>query len=285
MHIKVNEQENITQLEDMIEAGDQPLSISLIETLSKDRATCQRYEQKFKQHLYTSLLMSLTHESFEEDDARELWQGILKHRQSLNSCLGRDVGISVACLDYLFNIEHRLKEPIIIEEDKSDFITEATTRDELTDLYLRSVFDVMLKKELDESLRNQSGLCLLMIDIDDFKLVNDNFGHLKGDEVLKCIGELLNHSVREMDLAARYGGEEMAVIMPRSNIQQASQVAERIRQKVQQQEFDEFEVTVSIGVSQISPEMKHPDELIEKADNAMYSAKDRGKNCVVLSEE
>jgi diguanylate cyclase (GGDEF)-like protein len=180
-------------------------------------------------------------------------------------------------LDYLSNIKKELSDPKIIEEDKSKFVAETTTKDDLTGLYLREVFDVVLKKEVDEANRTNSPLCLLMLDIDDFKVTNDTCGHQEGDAVLTKLGAALNDSVREMDTAVRYGGEEMAIIMPKIPTEKVRNAAERIREAIEKIQFNDFSVTVSIGVSQTSNLIKTPEQLIRSADEALMRQKKRGK--------
>ncbi|WP_163835892.1 GGDEF domain-containing protein [Spartinivicinus ruber] len=268
------------QLEDIIEVDDNTLSLAEIEFIANDKKVHQCYETKYKNDLYSNILMSLTHESFPENKAKNLWYEIIDHMQKLNHTLGRYVGISVASLDYLTNIKCTLVEPKIIEEDKITYVAQATTKDELTSLYLRDVFEVVLKKEMDVAKRNNTTLCLLMIDIDNFKEVNDTYGHQKGDEVLSKIGDTINDSVREMDLAARYGGEELTIIMPNTNIQHAFNAGDRIRKNIEQLKFNGFNVTVSIGLSSSSKSINTPTKLINMADKALYKAKKNGKNQV-----
>lgn len=273
------------RLEDIIELDDRTLSLADIEAIAKDESVRKRYENKHKNCLYSTILLSLTHESFQESESKSLWNEIVVHMKKLNHILGRNVGISVASLDYLTNVKNTLSEPKIIEEYKSTFVADATTKDELTGLYLREVFDVFLKKEIEEANRKNTSLCLLMIDIDDFKRINDKCGHLKGDEVLSKVGTAISDSVREMDLAVRYGGEEMVVLMPRVDIEQAYKAAQRIRQTIEQIQFKEFFVTVSIGLSQTSRHIDTPDKLIHAADEALYDAKNKGKNQVIMSHK
>lgn len=276
---------NDNQLEDIVELDDRTLSLADIESIANDEKIRKRYENKYKDCLYSTILLSLTHESFQEDESKSLWNEIISHMRQLEDILGRSVGLSVASLDYLTNVKNALSEPKIIEENKSTFIAGATTKDELTGLYLREVFDVFLKKEIEEANRKNTSLCLLMIDIDDFKKINDQYGHLKGDEVLKKIGTAINNSVREMDLAARYGGEEMAVIIPRVNIEQTFNAAQRIRKTIEEIQFKDFFVTVSIGLSQTNRLIDTPDKLIHAADLALYKAKNKGKNQVIMSDK
>ena len=275
---------NDNRLEDIIELDDRTLSLADIEAIANDENVRKRYENKHKNCLYSTILLSLTHESFQERESKSMWNEIIDHMRSLNHIVGRNVGISVASLDYLTNVKNTLSEPKIIEEYKSSFVAGATTKDELTGLYLREVFDVFLKKEIEEANRKNTSLCLLMIDIDNFKKINDTHGHLKGDEVLNKIGTAINDSVREMDLAARYGGEEMVVLMPRVDIEQAYKAAQRIRITIEEIQFKEFFVTVSIGLSQTNRLTDTPGKLINAADVALYKAKNKGKNQVIMSK-
>lgn len=226
-------------------------------------------------------MKSLTHETFNnENEAKEIFYEIIKHLNFLNSKLERDVGIVVATIDYLKNITGDLEEPKIIEEDKSEILVESSTKDELTNLYLRDIFDISIKKAVAKASRIKTPLSLAMIDIDDFKKVNDNYGHQEGDKVLSKIGNLINDSIREMDLAARYGGEELAILMIDISLDDAVVIAERIRKKIANLNFNNFSVTVSIGVSQLDKHINSEYKLVETSDYALYQAKHLGKNRV-----
>lgn len=267
-------------IHDIIQVEDHAFNIENIECIAEDAGIRNYYEKRYRGCLYSSILMSLTHESFSEDEALALWEEIVSHMKTLNQALGRNVGISVASMDYLSNIKDELAGPKIIEESKSTFVAEATTRDELTGLYVREVFQTVLKKETAEAERNGKSFCLLLMDIDDFKDVNDQYGHQRGDEVLQKIGEMINSSIREMDLGARYGGEELVVVMPDTDIERALEIAERIRAAIQALPFEAFTVTVSIGVCQYSRHANTADQLIQSVDKALYRAKKHGKNQV-----
>jgi diguanylate cyclase len=123
-----------------------------------------------------------------------------------------------------------------------------------------------------------------MIDIDDFKGVNDSFGHLAGDTVIRDVAEILRRSVRVFDVCARFGGEEFAIIMPGSVVESAAMVAERIRERIEAYRpadpgLEKISLTVSIGLAVSSPGMSAHD-LIDSADQALYLAKRAGKNRV-----
>ncbi|HCY83523.1 MAG TPA: GGDEF domain-containing protein [Desulfobacteraceae bacterium] len=268
-------------LKDIVDLDENTLSVKEIERIAENEPLLKKYEQAYKDRIYTLILLSLTHESFENTKAKNLWENILSHMKLLNRKLGRNVGITVACLDYMTNIVPALAEPKIIEEQKSGFVTDNTTVDQLTGLYLKEVFTVILKKEVEESNRGKTPVSLLMIDIDDFKVVNDTHGHQAGDCVLEKLGKTVLKSIRDMDFAARYGGEELAVIMPGTPLKQAHDVARRIRKNVEKMRAKDIAVTVSIGVAQSGDTVNTVEDLVEKADKRLYEAKERGKNRVV----
>jgi len=154
--------------------------------------------------------------------------------------------------------------------------------DELTGLYNRRRLMEVLSGEFEEGKRYSTNLSFIMLDIDDFKSINDIYGHQKGDMVLKEIGKLLKRNIRTTDIAGRYGGEEFAIILTQTDINGAKVSAERIRRNVEKHEFDGLErVTISLGVSS-NKNCNSIDELIKRADEALYMGKKRGKNRVEI---
>ena len=142
------------------------------------------------------------------------------------------------------------------------------------------------KEELARCLRYGSPLCLLLLDIDYFKLVNDTYGHDSGDEVLKSLTENAQLVLRETDIFARFGGEEFAALLVQTSQQDALLTAERLRTTIEAmplpQISDTFSITISIGVSLFDDSVSSVEELIKRADKAMYRAKEKGRNCVIL---
>lgn len=270
------------QYADLIENEDSTLSLENIESSITHKNVHERLEKKYGEKLYSEILLILTHERYEPEEAKLIWNKITLHLDNLTNKLGRNPSIAVATLDYLSNFHDSLLSPVLIQEDKSDFISETTIRDSLTQLYLKSVFNFVLAKELEKSFRSKKNFSLLMIDIDDFKQINDNYGHFEGDIALRTIGELINDNVRKMDTAARYGGEELAIIVPDSTPNDAVLLAERIRKSISKIKFSNFSVTVSIGVCHSSLDMKTMKDIINGADEALYEAKRSGKNRVVV---
>jgi diguanylate cyclase (GGDEF)-like protein len=166
-----------------------------------------------------------------------------------------------------------------------DALREQATRDELTGLSNHRRFQQALGHETAVANRTGAPLALAMIDLDDFKHVNDTFGHLHGDLVLKRVAEVLRRMARVTDEPARYGGEELAVILPGTDLDGACTVAEAIRAAIERIELGlpsggTLRVTVSIGVSALQGGVSDPASLIDAADVALYEAKRAGKNRV-----
>ena len=132
--------------------------------------------------------------------------------------------------------------------------------------------------------RNHRPFAVLMLDIDNFKSLNDTYGHLAGDEVLETLAAILKRSVRNVDFVARYGGEEFVAVLIETSAEAALQVAERIRSLVETPRLaatnELISVTVSIGVTESRPGDARPDDVIARADRAMYDAKHAGRNTV-----
>lgn len=205
---------------------------------------------------------------------------IITHRKKVESKLGRDVGFLVASLDYLTNISGDLISPKIMEDRHIEEAALMATRDHLTGLYLRSVFDFSIERLYKEHKRYEKNLSLIMLDIDGFKKVNDNFGHQSGDAVLKGLGQVVLQTVRDADLPARYGGEEISIILPETSEDKAIIIAEKLRKNVKKCFCSEPKITISIGVSSNVDIAISGIDMIRYADKALYAAKLKGKNRV-----
>ncbi len=160
--------------------------------------------------------------------------------------------------------------------------------DPLTQVLNRRALTVRLASELERARRYDSVITLLMVDLDHFKQINDSFGHLVGDEVLREVATLLQNEVRSVDLVARYGGEEFVVVLPETSLVGATIFAERVREYVQATPFaaaqgEPVRITASIGVSSYpSTTVQSVDDLFARADEALYRAKADGRNKVCL---
>ena len=167
-------------------------------------------------------------------------------------------------------------------------LTHAATIDSLTGLFNRQSFDVRLREEIERAKRSSGSLAVLMIDIDDYKAINDTYGHPVGDAVLQAASDVLRSVVRVFDFCARYGGDEFAVVMPNSDRASTSAAAERIRERISTSyEHDARvvglrRVTVSVGAATMNPDDK-AEEIVQRADDSLYRAKAAGKNCVRIA--
>ncbi len=159
-------------------------------------------------------------------------------------------------------------------------------RDPLTTLYNHGYFVFQLDREIENAKRGGNSICLVMIDIDYFKHYNDKNGHPKGDKVLFNVAKILKENTRKGDIVARYGGEEFAIILPNANSSGGYNKAEQIRKAIADFKFDreEFQpggnLTISLGLADFPLNATEPNELLEKADKALYHSKNNGKNKV-----
>ena len=176
-----------------------------------------------------------------------------------------------------------------------DFSNEGLVRfaftDYLTGLKTRGYFEQQLDLELKRAERKKSPVALLMIDIDFFKKLNDQYGHHVGDQVLRDVASILGKDMREIDTVARYGGEEFVIILPETSATGAVQVAQRLRRGVAQAKFFAGSplavehISISVGVAMYPSDTLYKSELIEYADGALYAAKSTGRNRVVMYSE
>ncbi len=175
-------------------------------------------------------------------------------------------------------------------------VDELIFMDQTTQIHNRRYFDEQLDREMERSKRSGDAMALLIIDLDDFKLVNDTCGHAAGDSVLRQVGHVLMESARQVDIVARYGGEEFAVILPGVTRESAVIVAERIRGNVARHSFVAGStdaacarigrVTVSVGGALFPTDARSKSELMDRADRiCLYEAKKQGKNRVIFWEE
>ena len=177
---------------------------------------------------------------------------------------------------------------VLLEQHNRQLLTESRT-DRLTKIGNRMALDQYLVAAHQDSVKLHRPLSILLIDVDYFKPYNDQFGHPAGDEVLQQVAALLYDSCRSTDFAARYGGEEFMLILPETTARTAVQVAERLRHRIEEEQFPNRQITVSIGVARmISRKSQQPitvPELVRYADQALYQAKGAGRNQVMLFDD
>ena len=174
-------------------------------------------------------------------------------------------------------------------------ILKDATLDALTGLNNRHQFALRLREETASAKRQNTPLCCIMTDIDFFKKVNDTYGHAVGDCVLKNVARTIKKELRENDIPSRYGGEEFAILLPHTTLDEAQLVAQRLRAAIEKKKINieeygiedikQLNVTISVGVSLYDKKMKEPQQLYQNADKALYQAKEGGRNKVVVFSE
>lgn len=159
--------------------------------------------------------------------------------------------------------------------------------DFLTGLYNRQQLLISLEQELERTARSHQATCLIMLDVDHFKSINDTHGHIAGDHVLKQLAKIINETIRKIDVACRFGGEEFAIVLPSSASLTGVQVAERLRKVVEETPFtidktETINITISLGVHSYLHTYNYPvEEFIKRTDEQLYLAKKQGRNKVV----
>ena len=192
--------------------------------------------------------------------------------------------LTVSILFSLYEFINR--ESIKRLREMSQEFEKLAMHDPLSGLLNRRGMQENLQKEFERSLRYKSHLTIMMCDIDHFKVINDRFGHDKGDDVIRNTADILKLAVRKHDSLSRWGGEEYLFLLPETNGEQGLKLAEKLRKKLAQTQFEHegttFNVTVSIGVHQIELD-ETVNQAISKADNNLYKAKDQGRNRCIIS--
>jgi diguanylate cyclase (GGDEF)-like protein/PAS domain S-box-containing protein len=217
--------------------------------------------------------------------------GTVRHLHSICAPILEDSKV-LYVVEAIRDITERVKTERELEEktaelvDANRLLSQVAITDSLTQVYNRHHFDGLLHKEVKRLTRKKySHLSLMMIDIDHFKKLNDRYGHLTGDTVLREVAKLLKENIRATDTIARYGGEEFAIVMPDTHLEGAAYRAEVLRKILQNTEFrghdGSIRITISIGVAAYSA--GSPRDFVAMADQALYQAKHSGRNAVVVS--
>ena len=237
---------------------------------------------------FSTALHILAHLNLPEVQAERLLADLLRHREDVTNALGRDPGIRVAAIDYLSNVTKLLANPTIVERSELEKTERSAITDALTGLFNRRHFMATLGLEVRRSERYALGLSLLMLDLDAFKVLNDEYGHLFGDLVLRRVGRVLRRTVREADIACRFGGEEFAVVLPETDRLGAYAVAERVRRGLERRFAEKkiggrtIRVSLSGGIASYPEDGPDAAALVARADQALYLSKSRGKNQISL---
>ncbi len=184
--------------------------------------------------------------------------------------------------DLNFKLERMVENKTKELKYSNDRLLRQSETDSLTGIYNRKKLQDSLLLEIKKAFRYNQVFSIILIDIDHFKKVNDTYGHLTGDNVIKGICNLISQNIRDIDLFARWGGEEFVILVNNQDKDQTKFLAEKVRQKICMSKIDNLDITCSFGVAQY--ELNDSDEKVfKKADDALYKAKESGRNCVVIS--
>lgn len=235
---------------------------------------------------YSVIIHVLTHLDLEPQEAKSSWEKILTHRDGLIKALGRNVNLRTAICDYFCSVSKTMKSPIVVEIKVFEDQLKSIKYDSLTGLYSRGSFDEALAQEAARSERYETDLSLIFYDLDNFKSINDTYGHYAGDIALKKVSQIILKEIRSVDFAARYGGEEIVLLLPKTGKVNALMLGDRIRKKIEETTVkyndQSFKLTISGGLASYPIDAINILELIQFADKALYRAKNSGKNRIVL---
>lgn len=237
------------------------------------------------QEAYPIILHVFTHVLLEPAQAEASWKEIIKLYNSMTRALDRKISIRTAVCDYFCSVNKTLKNPKVVEIHVFEKTLKNSRYDGLTGLLNRQMLDETMEHEFNRAKRHMEDLSVVFFDLDNFKRVNDEYGHLAGDEALKQVAKILLVQKRLEDIAARYGGEELVLLLPETSKPNAFILAERIRASVAALvipwEGREIRLTISGGISSFPQEASNVRSLVQKADEAVQRAKDSGKNRVL----
>jgi len=234
-----------------------------------------------RETFFSEVLFYLTSEHYPESQAQILWKEIMEHKFLISERLGRNAGVRVAALDYLLNVRKLMISPRLISSRDLRRTVRLARTDALTGLYNRRYFLEQCSRILEAAAHVKVPVSVLMADLDNFKPFNDEHGHQAGDLLLQEIAHLVRGCVRVSDMVVRYGGDEIALLLPKAAKPEAEAIAEKIRQRIEEN-CQSSGVTISVGLSQYPVDATSREDLIGTADELLYRAKEFGGNKVCL---
>ncbi|MCX7679588.1 MAG: diguanylate cyclase [Spirochaetes bacterium] len=233
---------------------------------------------------YKALLQFLTGLDIPEEKAKEHCDHIIEHRKHLSEKLQRDIGFRVAALDYFYNKMRLLKNPRFIEIEDFEKILSMSKEDTKLGCYNINYFNTVAHNEIKRAERYSHCFSIIIIDLDDFKAINDTYGHIVGDKILEQFVAVIKANLRSEDVLARYGGDEFIILLPQTGRVGARAMAERIKHRLEEHfkssENKSISVRFSAGIATYPYDAEDYDTLLDCADKALYKSKFLGKNMI-----
>lgn len=253
---------------------------------SKERAKLERLKDEKGDNLYREAIYYLTNVNIEDkEEAVRVFNKINDHKKFLRDTLKRDAGLEVAALDYLKNIEKRIKHPAIIDSSKVTELARSAIYDFKTQTYGAHLLDADIDFEIERTNRYGSRFSLIFLDIDDFKMINDTWGHDAGDEVLIFVAGRLRENIRKADRIYRFGGDEFVILLQETDLNRAVSVARNIQDIISGKKLKKIgkTITLSMGLASFAVhKIFDRKKLLGSADRALYRAKELGKNRICV---
>mgnify|MGYP002624888271 CR=1 FL=1 len=220
--------------------------------------------------------------SFTESEAETHWNNVLNRLSEIEQKFARRISLYTAIVDYFTSDEHFFNSPVLVEIKVLRKAEELAMIDGLTGTFNRRYMDLCLRKEINRCNRYKKLFSVMLLDIDDFKKLNDNYGHIAGDEALHKSAKILKETIREEDVLCRYGGEEFLIIMPETCAEKALKLFSRIQEKLLSSDVHKsYNLTFSAGCATYSTDAENLIDLLRCADISLYKAKKNGKNQIV----
>lgn len=242
--------------------------------------------QEEQKNFYSSLIFLLTHLEFSEEEARQHWKNIVKRHDELSETLSRDINLRMAIIDHFTAAHDYLKNPMVIELKLYEVTRRQAMIDELTGIYNYRYFQECLESEMKRSQRYSLSFSVVFMDMDNLKTINDQYGHLKGDEVLKEVAMAMYEQKRAEDVICRYGGDEFIFLLPQTGPNGPISFVDRLCSDIADRPIlKEMGVTMSAGIATYPSDADNLTELLKLADGALYEAKRQGKACTRFASE
>ena len=241
------------------------------------------------QDAYQAIIKILIDLDLEPGEAKKCWVDIITHRENISNALDRKISLITAISDYFGSLKKSLQKHKIVEIHAYEKVIKESTNDSLTGLFNKVYLQNALAQHISLAKRHNTDLSVLFLDIDDFKEINDTFGHSSGDAVLKTVADTISRELRTSDTAARFGGDEFVILMPNTYKMNALLLSERLRKIIKQKTITikdkSLQITVSGGVAGFPVDAQKAKNLLNLADSALYRAKGAGKNNISLFKD